>query len=400
MAQDRCEPVQVEPKIAYASDVGLTRACCLLAIVAACHFDEGVGNPNTVIDGSMADVPDGFTFMDAPGDARQCFGTFINICLTSLPTTDVNVETDREVNTDTGCPFVFTQPSGPTLCGVVGKNVTVNARLRGIGPRPLVVLATDTVTISGAGVIDVGSYRETTGTIVEIIGAGASSGATLCGSPSNGGNDVNDGGGGAGGTFVGKGGVGARGANGAGGAGATPANSAGVPTFLRGGCRGTSGGGGAGNIGGAYGFGGGAVLVLAGNAISNAGHIRAGGMGGYGGGTQSGGGGGGSGGMIVLDAATITNSGILNANGGGGGEGGGMMGGQTASSAFAGTTAAVCNNNNVNGGDGGDGSWASALDGGPGGQDTNGGGAGGGGAGAIRIYPAQTLGGIVSPNPS
>jgi len=385
--------------------MGPGRACWLLAIVGACSWDKGITGGASV-DGGDAPSGDGtIVDMAQPGDARMCFGTFVNICLTTLPTSDLSVDTDRDVNTDTGCPFVFDQGTGSTLCGVVARNITINARLRGNGPRPLVVLATESLTISATGIIDVGSYRETPGmTIVDIIGAGAASGSSLCGSPSAGGSDNSGGtlggGGGAGGSFAGKGGAGARGVLGGGGSAGAAATAPGVPSYMRGGCRGTSGGSGGGNEVGAAGYGGGAVLVIAGAAINNAGHVRAGGEGGYGGGSESGGGGGGSGGMIVLDAASIMNSGILNANGGGGGEGGGMTGGQIAPSAYAGTSAAPGGSNNVNGGDGGDGSWAATLTGSPGSTGNNGGGAGGGGAGVIRIYPAQALGGIVSPNPS
>lgn len=410
VARDRSALDRASPKSLTLAMMSLARACLLLAVCGACGFEHGVGGNGS--DGSVGgdDAPQVIDAANVqsdgpPADASMCFGTFQNICLTALPTNDYVVSANVEVNTDTGCPYVFTQSSGQSLCGIVAKTITINARLRANGPRPLLLLATDTVSLGSSALVDVGSYKEVTSfSTTEIIGAGAVTGATLCGSPTSGGGDNGGqsagGGGGAGGSFGGKGGAGATGLNNAGGGGGTAANATGAPSFMRGGCRGTGGGSGNGNAVGPGGAGGGAVLVIAGGAISNAGHIRAGGMGGYGGGPESGGGGGGSGGMIVLDAPTITNTGILNANGAGGGEGGsGGSSGDTGSSALTGTGAAAGGSGGFSG-NGGNGAWASTLTGGGGATGSGGGGAGGGGAGVIRIYPAQALAGTVSPSPS
>jgi hypothetical protein len=380
----------------------------VLVVCGACSFDHAMPINSGTGDGGVIDSPDSAVppDPDATADARACFGSFVNVCLQALPTTDVIVDTDRDVNTDTGCPVVAPQPTGQTLCVVVGRNVTINARLRGNGPRPLAVLATGTLVISGAGMVDVGSYKLIDGfgnPTSEIIGAAAATGSTLCGTPTNGAGDAGPGagaGGGAGGSFGGKGGAGARGVNNAGGNGGSSANAIAAPSFMRGGCRGTNGGSGNNNVAGVGGAGGGAVLLIAGTSIANAGHIRAGGMGGYAGGSESGGGGGGAGGMIVLDAPAIANSGIVNANGGGGGEGGGNSTGEGGTSALTGNGAAPGGANNTNGGDGGAGSWASTLAGVNGSTAAMGGGAGGGGAGVIRLVPAQTLAGVVSPDPT
>jgi hypothetical protein len=382
----------------------LPRASMVLAILGGCSFDHS--QPAVTGDGGTIDMPiddsGGQPDPDGTPDANLCFGTFVSVCLQTLPTNDIMIDTDRDVNTDTGCPVVAPQPMGQTLCVVVGRNITINARLRGNGPRPLAVLATGMLQISGGGMVDVGSYKLVDGAgnvTAEIIGGGAASGATLCGSPTSGGPGAG-GGGGAGGSFGGMGGAGARGVTNTGGTAGAAANAVAPPSFMRGGCRGTSGGSGNGNAAGMGGAGGGAVLLIAGTSIVNAGHIRAGGMGGYPGNTESGGGGGGAGGMIVLDAPTIMSSGILNANGGGGGEGGGNSSGEAGASALTGTGAAPGGANNFNGGNGGAGAWAAGLMGANGSTDSMGGGAGGGGAGVIRIVPAQTLAGVVSPPPS
>src|SRR5262245_36994414 len=78
---------------------------CMLVLLSACGFSHGVLVDSSNSDGGMTidapDAPEGFVFMDAPADARQCFGTFENICLTTLPTTDVTVDVNRDLNTDT-----------------------------------------------------------------------------------------------------------------------------------------------------------------------------------------------------------------------------------------------------------------------------------------------------------
>ncbi len=387
--------------------MGFARATWLLALCGACGFEHGssawdasVGNDSqrpgdAAVDGQVAVDP----------DARMCFGAFKNVCFTSLPQNTISMTAASTVSTDTGCPVVVAQMTGASLCVISARTITIDAAFQASGPRPLVLIATESITITSNGLIDAGSYKLVAGqSVTEVIGAGAATGSAFCGTATPGGadNSFNNpgGGGGAGGSFAGAGGGGSRGVNGIGGTAGSAAAAYGIPSFMRGGCRGSSGGAGNGNPGGPGGAGGGAVLLIAGTSIDNAGHIRAGGMGGYGGSTASGGGGGGSGGMIVLDAPTITNTGIINANGAGGGEGGGNSAGDGGSSALAGTAAADGGANNVNGGDGGRGSWAGVLGGSGGATGNGGGGAGGGGAGVIRVYPTQSLAGIVSPNPS
>lgn len=379
------------------------RVAWLVAVASGCGFDPGViaGGSGSGVD---APLPIDAATTDGPAevntDASTCYGTFVSICLTAPPPANLTYATATVLDTDDDCTQVVAQTSGPALCVIAARTIHVDAPVRASGSRALVLLATESLEIGGHGMVDVGSYRDVSGPVTEILGAGRASGA-LCGSPSAGGNDGGlsvGAGGGAGGSFGGRGGNGARGDNNNGGGGGESAIAAATPTFVRGGCAGTSGGSGASNAGGKAAAGGGAVHLIAGTSIANAGHIRACGMGGYGGAVLSGGGGGGSGGFIGLDAPSVANSGILNANGGGGGEGGGgIEAGATASSATTGTASAPGGSGNDNGGDGGAGSFGATLTGGAGATGGNGGGAGGGGAGVIRVFPAQTLGGTVSP---
>jgi hypothetical protein len=346
------------------------------------------GGMNPMIDAmAMIDAP---IDMPPPIDAQVCFGTApFTICLLEPPTTPLSITTAATINTATS-PMCSAIASGGDYCVLVGTDITINAKLRATGSKPLVLLATNSITTSS--VIDVGSHRGVT----PETGAGADPALCVGTAPV-------DGGGGAGGSFIGLGGVGGASARG-GSVGGMPVAAVAVTT-LRGGCPGQSGNG---DDPGARGHGGGAVLLIAGSAISLGDEILAGGEGGTAGtNNTSGGGGGGAGGMIVLDAPNVTNSGnsLILANGGAGGQGSGenTPGGPGADSATI-TAASGGMGGAVNGGIGGNGSAGmQAGSGGPGAVGTifnpgnlrGAGGGGGGGAGVIKS--PMSLGTNVSP---
>lgn len=174
--------------------------------------------------------------------------------------------------------------------------------------------------------------------------------------------------------------------------------------MLRGGCPGGIGGGGANDVtslGPAGGSSGGAVYLIAGDAITLTGHVFASGEGGRARsgstGFMDGGAGGGSGGMIGLNAPTITIAGIVAANGGagsGGGDYNGGIPGQPGSTlqwnvpAMGGAGDPCCG---AQGGSGASNTGAPTV----GGTNISGGGGGGGGAGVIWIDGTVTT---ASPN--
>lgn len=189
----------------------------------------------------------------------------------------------------------------PAACFVVGTTVQLTDVIAS-GSRPLVVVATETITITG--VLDIASHREGT------IGPGAP--ATACEAfkrPAT--SNTNGGGGGAGGSFGTAGGNGGDGDQSRKGGEAADADTA-APSTLRAGCAGQRGG----ESGGTPGQGGGAVYLVAGVAILGPGSINASGAAGTGGGNHAGGSGGGSGGLVVLSAPSIMLGGVL-ANGAG-----------------------------------------------------------------------------------
>lgn len=367
--------------------------------------------------GAVPEAPDG---APEPGDgappdtAPGCYGTGLvrDLCLMPAPTTDLAITADRTVNTamvgSPNCDAIIAQPGGgATLCMITARSIVIDTgvTLKGIGANPLLLVATDAITVDGT--IDVASRLG-----MMMPGAGAS---TSCASGNGNNASVTDGagGGGAGGSFGSAGGKG--------GTGRTPgsptpggtAAAAQVPTTLSGGCAGGKGGearGGGGD--GAGGNGGGAVYLIAGGSISITGAINASGSGGGAGtaGAQASGGagGGGSGGMIGLDAPSISSTGEIFANGGSGGGGGGddvNRPGQPGATPTTALTAAIGGNGgNGGGGRGGDGSvlTTAPTNGANGPNPYTAGGGGGGGAGVIRVFGVapSSLGGAVSPPPT
>ena len=296
---------------------------------------------------------------DVPRDAGNCFGaSLVNTCLPALPAAPRTLAT--AFDTDSADCFV-----DKGWCVIGATELSVSA-LRVTGSRPLVLVATGSITVDN--MLDVASRR--TGNTVE-LGAAASSPTCIPGQPAA------HGGGGAGGTFGGRGGNG--------GVGTLNSAESGLVvslTAFRGGC---TGGDGAANSGGPSG---GAVYLIARTRITVVGTINASGAGG------GPGGGGGSGGMIGLEAPTVSVTGSVFANGGGGGEGNGTQGANPTSA-----TSPAPGGSGGTGGDGGAGSAGTTKTGARGGDSATGGGGGGGGAGFIVVIPSQPTGGTMSPAP-
>jgi hypothetical protein len=350
-----------------------------LALLPACGFKSTTQLPDGnggMMDGGMEGNP-------LP-DAQQCFGSFVNVCLSALPAGPLMFPSSGDVfdiNTDpeaTGQPC-DPAPSNANFCVVAATAINVPAlkTIRARGARPLVLVAIGSFELFGT--IDVSSSA--TG---PERGAGAS--MTVCTTPTAP-TPATVNSGGFGGSFGGRGGDGEQ-VDGTRGIAAAAVE---FPAELRGGCPG--GDGGAGGVGG---LGGGAVSIY-GATVHIDGKVNASGAGGRGGPQlKSGGGGGGSGGMIVLDvpqsAITSGAGGRLFANGGGGGEGGAGSGpgsgvGADGNASSAPNVAGTGGNNGNDGGNGGPGSSGTQRGGGNAigaSQDDGGGGAGGGGAGFIH----------------
>jgi hypothetical protein len=255
-----------------------------------------VGTTPPPVDAPDAPQPEAgeVCFGDPSGFARPCF---------AMPP-DLPVTLNGAVDTDGAmCATV----SNTQACVIAGTTVTIpaGATVTVSGTKPLVLLATQTLTIDGT--LDVSSKI-----VGGVLGASANDGGC------NAGTAPGNLGGGAGGSF------GAAGGNGGNPNGGT-AGAAAPPTALRGGCRGQNGSEQTAGTGGIGGNGGGAVYLIAETAIAVGvtGVINASGAGGGNGVTNlAGGGGGGSGGLVGFDSPSVTNAGLVFANGGGGGGGG------------------------------------------------------------------------------
>lgn len=351
-------------------------------LACGCGFEVPVG-------ASATDGGDGSG--SATGDGGLgCYGTgLVIVCPITQPPPSytITVPTTLDTNVIGNCTTVNGSINGGAItgvCVVIAEDVAIKATLRGIGPRPLVIVATKALTVEG--LIDVASHRNSQGAGTSTTVCANGVGPTVLG-------------GGAGGAFGGQGGLGGNAEGGTSGPIAIP------PTALRGGCRG-QGGSGLFGVGGDGGYGGGVFYAIAGTEIAVAGAINASGEGGRGGtfavAAGGGGGGGGSGGMIGLDAPNVRVMGELFANGGGGG--GGSSGVENAGGGDDPQSAQAMPEGGANAfgaGKGGRGAVGMLLAGGDGEPSTatTGGGGGGGGAGHIAIYGTLTVNGNVSPLP-
>ena len=334
-------------------------------------------------------------------DAQLCFGSgAYSVCLTSPPSTPVTLNTGATVDTSaSGTLCLATQPTNwiaagqAPACFVVGTTVTV-PNVTVSGNRPLVLLASDTLNLTGT--LDVASHvvNATSGPAAPSAGCAAFPAAPTA---SNG-----YGGGGAGASFTTTAGDGGT-SNNTGGQGGTPApGDTTAPVMLRAGCTGQPGADGQG-AGGAGGHGGGAAYLVAGTSINLAATavINASGAGGSAAGQKAGGGGGGSGGMIVLRAPTIAvmAGAKLVANGGGGStganNGGGIAGSDPAAATPLVSAPTVTGPGGAGAGGAGYSITSTAQAGGNGGSNLGGG--GGGGAAGYIVSSVALTGSVVSP---
>jgi hypothetical protein len=336
------------------------------------------------------DASSEFCYGDSNGLVKPCFS--------SEPTGTRTLTNPIDTSMAATCMPVLRGAEG--LCVIAAQTIRVEELVHVIGSKPLVLVATNVIEISGT--LDAASHRGLASPYTTaFVGAGANPGGDACnaGTPpvASGG----AGGGGAGGTLTAPGGNGGNSKNGGGTEGGTAGT---APTImgLRGGCRGQDGINGTPGLGG---NGGGALYLIAKTEIRISGQINASGEGGHPGDTGfGGGGGGGSGGMLGFDAPTIMNNGAVYANGGGGGEGSGMVTegapGQEATNENQAPASQSFSNGGVGGAGGAGGPGTGPANGSAGESvDGFGGGGGGGGTGLIKVFQGS-LTGKYSPSPT
>jgi hypothetical protein len=380
-----------------------------------CTEATGICDPVQPPGGPPGGPPDASIDASDPGggpDASVCFGSgLVKVCLASAPSGPVTIDQSEPLDTsvDRNCPQIVAGGANAVsdMCVFAGTTVTVG-NVVAIGSRPLVVIATGTLSV--VGTLDVSSK---TGN--PRLGAGANPGT--CITATGAGDDTGGGGGGAGGSFGTKGGAGGSGDlnNNGPPAGTAKGGTAGLaqpsPARLRGGCPGGTGGTGESPQRAAGGDGGGAIYLIAGTSITIDGNVYASGGGGdadsNASGIAQGGGGGGSGGLIGFDAPSIRVTGRVVANGGAGGGGGGTTAGggrggegttmSWSARATGGTAGPIATANDGSGAAGTAVNQTGNVDGSDG---DGGGGGGGGGLGVILISGALSGGMTMSPTPT
>jgi hypothetical protein len=362
-----------------------SRVAPVLFALAACFSPDplaGTPCPDGTCPGGLACSPATQTCEPADEVVVVAFdGCIGSGPLAACPETVLEaVVIDRSIAIDTdGACLPYADDS---ICMIAGRTIDISGKLTATGSRPLVMVALESLVISGT--IDVASHGTTRGAGAQPAG---------CVDPEIA--DMGDGG--AGGSFGGRGGAG--GICDGGDSCFTPTGTVPGPqpaaavtaSEFRGGCRGGDG------TSGAAGEGGGAVYLIA-SSIAIDGTVNASGASGARSRLNNkGGGGAGSGGMIILDAPAIVMTGEVFANGGAGGAGNDNN--EPAADPLRAMSAAEGGVDNGGGGEGGDGSAGDAVDGHDGGNGGDGGGGGGGGAGVIRVYSSGDVSGSWSPVP-
>ncbi|HET7502479.1 MAG TPA: hypothetical protein VFK02_15775, partial [Kofleriaceae bacterium] len=131
-------------------------ASCL--VVAACGYPSlpKLGEAPSGEDAGGSDKP--------PPDANLCFGSYVKVCFSSIgdvPTTPAPLPADASIEIDTGASSLCNQANNRKneYCVIVGTDIRVSVfqSLRAFGPKPLVLLSTATIELSGN--IDVSSNR-------------------------------------------------------------------------------------------------------------------------------------------------------------------------------------------------------------------------------------------------
>lgn len=317
------------------------------------------------------DAVDAGTTDGALGDAAICFGALPGqeaneVCLASPPAGERIITVPI---TTSDCSIgMHVMIAGLRYCVVAAARINVSVSVTATGSDPLLLLATESITIDTFGSIDASTRHNAP------LGAGGNWSGCATGIDAS-----TARGGGAGGSFQGAG------ANG-GGPGAGVRAPSTLAKAFHGGCSGGKSGGSTMNGGR-----GGGALFLSAPRITVRGALAASGQGGEpGGAVSNGGGGGGSGGMITLIGATIEIDSAARLIASGGGGGGGRDGGTGV--ALPGESASATDPS-PQGGDGqsaavgGDGSQPFDINGAQGStsNDSNAGGGGGGGGGAGYI---------------
>jgi hypothetical protein len=344
------------------------------------------------------------------GEVGYCLGfPKFRVCLDEEPTSPLAIDEDLLLDTSASNLCANKQPTSwsmqgqPKACFLVGSSVTISAKVQARGALPLVIFASESITITSS--LDAASHNASPTNMIHgpgstnmmqqqelmCIGTAPGTGTATAG--------------GRGGTFRTRGGDGGKSSAGSVG-GQPPDPSVDPPMVLRPGCDGGSGPTSTTNMtGGSGGYGGGAVYLVAKNKITINGVVNVSGAAGGGGRATAGGGGGGSGVMIHRHAMTNTaKGGLLMGTGGGGGGGGGQSTGSYGLEPSLQTPTQVAPGGvgGTPGGNGGDGfastpptvSQAERGDSAAVGGPASGGGGGGGGSG--YIHANVTLSGITT----
>lgn len=101
--------------------------------------------------------------MVSDGPAATCFGTgLVQVCLPAQPTMPITLG-NQTIDTDASpmCVAYTSIPSGVQLCVIAGTMISQPGAdtFKAVGGRPLALVSSGDITISGGGTVDVASHR-------------------------------------------------------------------------------------------------------------------------------------------------------------------------------------------------------------------------------------------------
>src|SRR6185436_13957397 len=120
--------MQCRPAAQLRSDelgyVGRVKSLALV-LLGGCGFQSTVAQGTPDASGSTTDAPPPPDAPMVPTDARNCFGSLVNVCLAAAPPATVAFAPTLDTSVDGNCAQIVPQAGGPSLCVIAAKTIAV-----------------------------------------------------------------------------------------------------------------------------------------------------------------------------------------------------------------------------------------------------------------------------------
>jgi len=102
---------------------------------------------------------------EVPVDGQACYGTgIVRICLAARPTAPLAYDVPARIDTGNAAMCAHDNSGAAQYCVIVATTIAINTGVRVVGPKPVVFLASDTITSTAGNSVDAGSYHFAAGT--------------------------------------------------------------------------------------------------------------------------------------------------------------------------------------------------------------------------------------------